>query len=57
MLKMSQRGNSATIADQRNMDEVLKKVKLQSEVYYERVGKKEDLQIVGIGDNLFKTDA
>ena len=51
VLQMSQKNNSATIADLHNVNKVLKKVKAQkSEVYYGRVGKKEDLQIVGMGD-------
>ena len=49
--------NSATIADLHNVNKVLKKVKTQErEIYYEKVGRKEELQIVGIRDAWFKTD-
>ena len=45
------------IADFHNCNKVLKKIRAQrSEVFYGRVGDKEDLQIVSIGDASFKTD-
>ena len=58
VLRMSQKNHSATIADLHNVNKVLRKVKVkESEMYYGRVGEKEELQIVGIGDASFKQDA
>ena len=54
---MSQRNATAAIEDLYNVNRVLKKVELkESGVSYGHVGKKNDLRIFGIGDELFKTD-
>ena len=54
---MSKKNDSATIADLRNIFQILKKVKERpSKMKFSRIGPKEDLMIVGIGDALFKSD-
>ena len=56
-LQMSKKNNSATISDLRNINKVLMKVReRESKVQFGRIGKKEDLMIVGIGDALYKSD-
>ena len=54
---MSSKSNSAIIPDLNDCNKVLKKVRAEkSEVFYGKVGDKEDLQIVGIGDASYKMD-
>ena len=56
-LQMSKKNNTATIADFWKVNKVLKKVtSKESKMFYGMIGKKEELQIVGIGDASFKTD-
>ena len=54
---MSKNNNSATIADLRNISRILKKAKERpSRLRFSRIGEKEDLIILGIGDASFKVD-
>ena len=56
-LQMSKKNNAATIADLRDINRVLKKVrKKDSCLKFSKIGDKEDLIIVGIGDPTFKTE-
>ena len=56
-LQMSKKNKEATISDLRDVRRVLKKVReWRSKFKYKRIGSKEDLMIVGIGDATFKTD-
>ena len=51
VLTMSRKNNSATIADLNKVNKVLKKVSSKkSEMFYWMIEKKEELQIVEIGD-------
>ena len=52
-----QKNNAATISDLRDFNRILKKVRgRDSKLKFERIGEREDLIIVGIGDTSFKTD-
>ena len=54
---MSKKNNSATLADLRGIDRILKKGKVkESKIKFERIGEREDLMIVSIGDVSFKSD-
>ena len=54
---MSKRNNSAKIKDLRDISRVLKKAKERSsKLKFSRIGLKEDLIILGIGDASFKSD-
>ena len=54
---MSKKNNSAKIKDLRDISRVLKKAKEQSsKLKFSRIGPKEDLMIVGIGDASFNSD-
>ena len=54
---MSKKNNAATIADLRDVSRILKKVKeRESRIKFEKIGEREDLAIVGIGDASFKSD-
>ena len=53
-LQMSKMNNAATISDLRDINQILKKVKeMDSKLKFERIGEKEDLLIVRIGDASF----
>ena len=55
-LQMSKRNKEATISDLRDVSRVLKKVReRESQLKYEYIGEKEELQIVGISDTSLKT--
>ena len=57
VLQMSKRNNTATIVVLWKVNKVLKKVTSKKiKMFYGRIGKKEKLLIVGIGDASFKTD-
>ena len=54
---MSKRNNSAKISDLKNISRVLKKAKERSsKLKFSRIGPKEDLVILGIGDTSFKSE-
>ena len=56
-LSMSKKNNSATIADLRNVSRVIKKAKERpSMIRFSRIGDKEDLIVLGMGDTSFKVD-
>ena len=56
-LEMSKKNNSAKIADLRNISRVLKKVRKRcSMIKFSRIGPRDDLIIIGIGDALFKSE-
>ena len=56
-LAMSKKNNSAKIKDLRDISRVLKKAKGRSlKLKFSRIGLKEDLIILGIGDASFKSD-
>ena len=57
VLQTSKKNNTATIADLWKINKVLKKVtSKESKMFYGRIGKKEEQQIVGISVASFKTD-
>ena len=57
MLQLAKKNNSATIADLRNVNKVVEKVKKEkNKVVYSKVGEKEKLQLVGIVDASYKND-
>ena len=54
---MSQKNISATIVNLLNVNKILKKVKTQeSDVFQRKIERKEELQIVRIGEASIKTD-
>ena len=54
---MAKKNNSATVADLRNVNKVIEKVKKEKNVVtYKKIGKKEDLQLIGIVDASYKND-
>ena len=54
---LAKKNNSATIADFRNVNKIVGKVrKEENKVVYERVGDKEKLQVIGIVDASYKSD-
>ena len=56
-LAMSKKNNSAQIKDLRDISRVIKKAKERSsKMKFSRIGSKEDLMIVGIGDTSFKSN-
>ena len=56
-LSISKKNNSATIADLRNVSRVIKKVKERpSMIIFSRIGDKEDIIVLGMGDASFKVD-
>ena len=56
-LAVSKRNNSAKISDLRDISRVLKKAKERSsKLKFSRIGQKEDLVILGIGDASFKSE-
>ena len=57
VLRMSTKNNSATIADLRYVNRVLEKAReRESCLRFSRIGRKEDLIVVGIGNASFKSD-
>ena len=56
-LNMATKNNVATISDLRNINFVLKKVKERpSQMFFTRIGNKENLEVIGIGDASYKCD-
>ena len=56
-LAMSTKNNSTQIKDLRDISRMIKMVKERlSKMKFSRIGSKEDLMIVGIGDASFKSD-
>merc|ERR1712112_631426 len=56
-LNLAKKNNCATIADLRNVNRIVEKVKKEkNKIVYGRIGEKEKLQIVGIVDASFKND-
>merc|ERR1712112_313719 len=56
-LNLAKKNASATIADLRNVNKIVEKVKKEdNKVVYTKVGEKENLQIIGIVDASYKTD-
>merc|ERR1712002_1265992 len=56
-LNLAKKNNCATIADLRNVNRIVEKVKKEkNKIVYGRIGEKEKLQIVGIVDASFKNE-
>ena len=56
-LEMSKKNNLVKIADLRNISRVLKKVReRQSMIKFSRIGPRDDLIIIGVGDASFKSE-
>ena len=56
-LQLAKRNNSATIADLRNVNKIVEKIKKEdNKVAYGKVGEKEKLQLIGIVDASYKSD-
>ena len=56
-MQMSKRNQGVTIADLRDVNRILQRVRdRESHVNYEYIGNKDDLIIVGIGDTSYKQD-
>ena len=56
-LQLAKKNNSATIADLRNVNKVVEKIKKEdNKVVYSKVGEKEKLQLIGIVDASYKSD-
>ena len=56
-LMLAKKNNSATIADLRNVNKIVGKIKKEeNKVIYGRVGEKEKLQVIGIVDASYKSD-
>ena len=56
-LDMAKKINSSTISDLKRVNVVLNKVREQgSKVRFCKIGEKEDLELIGIGDALYKSD-
>ena len=56
-LQLAKKNNSATIADLRNVNKIVEKIKKEeNKVVYGKVGEKEKLQLIGILDELYKSD-
>merc|ERR1712115_658549 len=56
-LYLSKKNNSATIADLRNINRMVEKVKKEeNKIFYRKLGNREDLQIIGIVDASYKSD-
>ena len=54
---LAKKNNSATIADLRNVNKIVGKIKKEeNKVIYGRVGEKEKLQVIGIVDASYKSD-
>merc|ERR1711989_109619 len=56
-LCLSKKNNSATIADKRNINRIVEKVKKEeNKIFYRKLGNREDLQMIGIVDASYKSD-
>ena len=56
-LMLAKKNNSATIADLRNVNKIVGKIKREeNKVVYGRVGDKEKLQVIGMVDASYKSD-
>ena len=56
-LQLAKKNNSATIADLRNVNKIVEKIKKEeNKVVYSKVGEKEKLQLIGIVDASYKSD-
>ena len=56
-LQMSKKNQGATISDLRDINRILKHVhNKESKIKYGRLGDKEDLVVIGLGDASFKQD-
>ena len=56
-LMLAKKNNSATIADLRNVNKIVEKIKKEeNKVVYSRVADKENMQIIGIVDASYKSD-
>ena len=56
-LKLAKKNNSATIADLRNVNKVVEKIKKEeNKVMYSKVGENKNLQLLGIIDASYKND-
>ena len=57
VIDLSKKNNSATIADLRNINRIVEKVKKEeNKVIYKKLGNRKDLQIIGIVDASYKVD-
>merc|ERR1712177_192543 len=57
VIELSKKNNSATIADLRNINRIVEKVKKEkNKIIYKKLGNREDLQIIGIVDASYKVD-
>ena len=56
-LDMAKKNNSATVGDLKRINAVIKRIrKKKNSILYSKVGKREDLKVIGIGDASFKCD-
>ena len=56
-LKMARKSSKPTLADLKNINKVVKKVRMKkNEVRFTRIGNKEDLEVNGVGDASYKLD-
>ena len=56
-MQLAKKNNSATIADLRKVNKIVEKVrKEQNKIVYEKIGGKEELQIIGVDDASYKSD-
>merc|ERR1712029_1059042 len=56
-LMLAKKSNSATIADLRNVNKIVGKIKKEeNKVVYGRVGDREDMQVIGMVDASYKSD-
>ena len=56
-LMLAKKNNSATIADLRNVNKIVGKIKKEeNKVVYGRVGDREDMQVIGMVDASYKSD-
>ena len=56
-LSMSKKSNSATLADLKSLNNIIEKVKEKpAKVFFSKIGKKDQIQIVGIGDASYRCD-
>ena len=57
MLMLAKKNNSATIADLRNVNKIVGKIKKEeNKVVYGRIGDKENMQVIGMVDASYKSD-
>ena len=56
-MQIAKKNNNATIGDLRGINKIIEKVRRkENTVMYGRLGKKEDLQVIGMVDTSYKTD-